>query len=470
MLGYVHTGYFNLDLVYGQTYRAIEGSVVGDSVASHGTYSQTLFGVRPSFGIPNRFQIGLNFLKVKDDTSSIEHGSSPRDNVVTGPDLLVNLDNNRIELRGALAFSILTQNTAPGAFSKTHIDTTFDTDIPLDPKKIEKWLIFNDSTTPLDPRDLTSLAYNVTLKLRYFKQLFQVGYKSIGSEYYSLGNTFLRRDIRGWFVSDRMRFFRNRLYLTLGLEDYDDNFSESDGNPSMDLTTYNVAISYFPGPNLPRASVSFKRRLRDNGVDSLYTSAYDSIAYGENNLSRDYSVQLSQDFNLFEVAHTASLSWMSSDRVDQLQSAQQASSVSTDLSTDIKVFSLRSRYASPLTTTANYAWNENVALGGRSNFKYRMFDAHAQYKFLAGNFTLHGGISVITASGNSNTDYDSQSESIIDYNKKSIRAGAIYRPNQTTYFLLDISYIRFTDKGYENGVPRPSYHDVVFRTRFEKRF
>lgn len=370
-------------------------------------------------------------------------------------------------LYSALALSLLTQNTYPGSFTKAHIDSTFDVDIPFDPAKIGDLLILNDSTTPLDPRDLTSLAYNVSLKLRYFGHLVRLGYKSIGSEYYSLGNNFLRRDIQGWYASDRMRLFKNRLYLTLGIENYDDNFSQKDGNPKMDLSTYNFAISYFPGQNYPRVNVNFRSHLRNNGVDSLYTTATDSLVYarGEDNLTRDYSIQIAHDLNLLNLHHTVSLNWINSDRFDQLQSSKAAGSVSTDLATDIRMVSLRTRFNSGLTTMANYAWNQNVALGGESQFKYQMFDLSGEYKLLAGSLAIHGGFRRIAADGMVGTG------ATIEYNKSSLRLGAVYRPTGTTYCFVDINYINFSDKGLNaDGSARPSYDDYILRTRLEKRF
>ena len=364
--------------------------------------------------------------------------------------------------------SLITEDIEPGPLSKTHIDTTFDVDIPFDPKDFEDILIINESTTPLDPSDFTSLAYNVTAKFRYFNNLLRIGYKSIGSEYNSLGNTYLRNDIRGWFASDRMRLFRNKVYLTLGLELYEDNFSEKDGNPKTDLTTYNAALSYYPGAYLPRISLNFKNYLRDNGVDELYVyegSSGDTVAVGENNETRNFSVQVAQDFMLFDVNHTASVNWISTDRVDNRSSVDIVDTYSTNLETDLRMFSFRTRYNMPLVTFFNYAWNENSALGGESTYKYQMFDLGGEYKLFNGDLALKGGLRRISAEGAIGSD------GAIEYDKNSIRIGAVYRPTLTTYFFVDLNYINFSDKGIdEDGTERPSYDDVIMRARFEKRF
>jgi hypothetical protein len=463
--GYLHTGIVNLDVVYGETYRAVEGVGNSWSVIRFGTYRQMLYGVRPSLGRPNRFLVGFNFLKVKDDTSSIAWGSSPRDNVVVGPDLYVALDRRRIELQAAAAVSMITMNTAPGSLTKAKIDSAFGEDIPVDPKTFERLLIINDSTTPLDPRHLSSLAYNVTLRLNYFGNLFRIGYKSIGSEYYSLGNTFLRRDIRGWYVSDRIRLFRNQLFCTVGLERYQDNFSRDDGQPALDLTALNLALSYLPGKGLPRVSVDYRRRLRDNGVDSLYTVQADTFAAGENSLTQDYMVQLAQEFVLFDVQHTASLNWITSDRTDRLTSRSLAGGPSSDINTAMRVLSLRSKWSAPLISTVNYAWNDNQALGGSSQFSFKMVDVGAEYRLMGEMLVLSGGVRRISAHGMLGTD------GTIKYNKTSYLFGGVYRPLSSLFVALDLSYINFIDRGFNaDGSPRPSYDELLVRLRVEKRF
>ncbi|MGQ9561529.1 MAG: hypothetical protein ACUVWA_13560 [Candidatus Oleimicrobiaceae bacterium] len=463
--GYLHTGVLNVDVVYGETYRAVEGISDSLGVRRFGTYRQMLYGVRPSIGRPNRFLFALNFLKVKDDTSSIAWGTSPRDNVVVGPDLYVAFARRRIELQAAASLSMTTMNTALGSLTKAKIDSAFGEDIPVDPKRLERLLIINDSTVPIDPRHLSSLAYTVTLRLNYFGNLLRVGYKSIGAEYYSLGNAFLRRDIRGWYASDRIRLFRNQLFCTLGMERYQDNFSQDDGQPVLDLTAVNVALSCLPGKNLPRVSVDYRRRLRDNDVDSLSTVQADTFAVGENSLTQDYMVQLAQDFVLFDVQHTASLNWITSDRNDRLASRETAGGLSGDVNTAMRVLTLRSKWNVPLVTTINYAWNDNQALGGASQFSFSMVDVVGEYRLAGETLVISGGLRRISAHGMLGTT------GTIKYNKTVYLLSGVYRPLPSLFVHLDLSYINFIDRGINpDGSARPSYDELLVRMRMEKRF
>jgi hypothetical protein len=112
-------------------------------------------------------------------------------------------------------------------------------------------LIINDSTYPINPLEGTSTAWNVSLRLNYFRNLLHVGYKSIGSQYYSLTNDWIRTDIAGFYFSDRLRLFSNKHYLTLGYENFKDNLAQEDARPSVDLQTLNYSLSWYPEQVIP---------------------------------------------------------------------------------------------------------------------------------------------------------------------------------------------------------------------------
>ncbi|MFQ5639175.1 MAG: hypothetical protein ACE5IR_14430, partial [bacterium] len=222
----LHLGFFNVDFIHGETVRKVspqrslvldpvtglplQNSALQDSTAitSFGTHRQKVLGIRQSWGSGRHFQLGFNLLKVRDDTTSLaagEFGTAPKDNLVVGSDLLISLHSRRIELRASGAFSLLSNDISTGPASKADVESQFDVNLPFDPAEFSQYFIINSSTTPLDPRDLTSLAYNVNLRLNYFNNNVQIGYKSVGVQYTSLGNSFLRNNIRGLYFNDRMR-------------------------------------------------------------------------------------------------------------------------------------------------------------------------------------------------------------------------------------------------------------------------
>lgn len=465
---YLKLGFFNIEFVQGETNRAVKGRL--DSlriinfnyypidtinVYRYGTFKQTLMGIRPSFGSGKNFQLGFNLLKVRDDTSSTKYGLSPKDNVVFGPDILFALDNHRIEFKAGAAFSLITNDISGGAMTKSDIDSIFETEIPIDPSDYEDLFILNTSTTPIDPTKLTSLAYNMQFKFNYFNNSILVQYKSIGSEYISLGNTFLRNNIQGFSISDAIRLFQNQLILNIGLDQFIDKLDNEKDDDEFtvptDLTTFNIGISYYPRkPGLPKVSFNIKDHNRNNDLDTLN-------AIG--NQTKDISVQLGYDFSLFNLKHTVSLGIIGSDRIDDFNPNQ------FNVATAIRMFTIQTKYQMPLTTTITYATNQNSM--GKSvyvhSFKYNQLGIGGIYMLLNNKLRLDGGINLTSAVGN---DFV---EKYTDYKRVAFNFGGSYQIASNQYLTFDSSLINFDDKIKHDG-KHVTYNDSIFRLRYELRY
>ncbi|MFQ5864208.1 MAG: hypothetical protein ACE5IW_03160 [bacterium] len=492
--GRLHFGFFNIDVVHGETVRAVtpifkSNVVLRDSLETNGTFRQKLFGVRQSFGSGKHFQLGFNFLKVRDDTTSLTKEdtiSVPRDNFVLGSDILFALDNHRIEFRGGVAFSLISNDIRGGPLSKAEIEEQFDVSLPFDPADFDYFLIINSSTTPLDPRDLTSLAWNFNFRFNYFNHNFQFGYKSIGSEYNSLGNSFLRNNLRGFFLQDQFRVYKNKIYLNVGYEHYLDNFEADNQNPSTKLNTFNYGISIYPGPRLPSLTFSLRNHNRDNDVatiDSLFTSnqfnptGEDTTLTDnrENNNTRDLSVQLNYDVNLLQLNHTISVSYITSDRDDRFGSTRLTGQNLSEIASNVQIFSWRTKYQFPLTTTLSFARNDNKFAAGSNTFNFKMIGGKAEYFLFNRKLQTYFGTNFTTASGT--TAIDDTTQSVTDYKRTDFNLGARFEIAPGHYILLDSHIIRFLDNGGERNTntgafitQNPSFTDRIFRIYYEKRF
>ena len=481
---YLKFGFFNLEFVQGETNRKIEGTpyniltdpvsgdttwvnpVSGDTVITstgiyrYGTYKQTLLGIRPSFGSGKYFQLGLNLLKVKDDVKSITYSTRPKDNLVIGPDLLIAFDDHNIEVKTSLAFSFLSNDISDGALSKADLDTVVG-ELPIDPEKYEKYFVLNTSLIPLDPRELTSLAFQTGIKLNYFNNSINFVYKSVGSEYYSLANSFIRKDIKGFSLFDRIRLYRNQIYLNLGLENYVEGIStKDDGEASTDPTDYhsfNVGVSFYPQKQfIPKVNVNFKNYDRNNGLDT--TTTLNAIDYQ----NKDVSVQFGYDLSLLNLNHTLTMSYIMSDRVDGFGRSN------SNIANDIKMFSLRTAYQVPLTTVLTYATNQNNAGEGMYNFEYNMLSFASNYRRLNGSLNLRGGFNITNAEGaNTYTDTNelgvdsTVTSTFTNYKRIAYSIGGNYRFLKHHSVLLDMSFINFDDKVTK------SYDDSIIRFRYE---
>ncbi len=474
---YLKFGFFNVEFVKGESYRGIEGKlyniqvdngdtlwihpVTGDTIQSvsgiyqYGTYKQSLMGLRTSLGSGRRFQLGLNLVKVKDDMESITHGITPKDNVVIGPDILLAFDNRRIELKAGAAFSLLTNDISAGAFTKADLDSLFDTDVPIDPAQYQDYLVLNASTTPLDPRKLTSLAYNAEFKLNYLMNFLRIQYKSIGSDYVSLGNTFLRTDIRGFSIYDRLPLWDNQLSLNLGYDRFMDELDKEDDDNAntapTDLNTFSLGISYYPrSKGLPKVNFNFKDHQRNNGLNALN-------AVG--NRTQDVSVQLAYDVELLNLKHTLSLGIIGSDRVDDFYSN------TSNIAANIRMFTWQTKFQAPLTTTFTFATNEN-RMGKDVNsiqFKYSQIGLNAIYLMMNNRLKVNGGINNTSATGS--MPVNNVMQNYTDYKRFSLNLGGNYQISSSQYLLVDGYLISFKDE-----VTSTSNKDTIFRARYEIRF
>lgn len=490
---YIKLGFINVEFVTGETNRKIEGlhyensvtspdsigyyyhpTIAGKTVFSstgiykYGTYKQTLMAIRPSIGGGKNFQFGLNLVKVKDDPESIEYSTKPKDNVVFGPDILLAFDNHRIEFKASAAFSLLADDISTGALTDENFDS-LDFDIPFNPADYEDYFVLNTSLVPLDPTGLTSLAYQGSFKFNYFNNFINVVYKSIGSEYQALANNFLRKDIEGFSVFDRIRLFRNQIYLNLGYEKYLEELStEDDGEDATapnDFAAINVGVSLLPQKKyLPRLNVNWKSYDRNNGLDTLIAPS--ALNYQNN----DLSFQLGYDIQLMGMNHTFSISHITNDRIDGFKRTY------SDFENNIQMYSVRTNYQIPLTTVITYAKNNNVAGGGSYGFKYDMFGVSGTYRLLNNNLTLTAGFTSTNAVG-SNTTLQTiddlgnpltvptmETTNYTDYKRTAFNFGGNFKFLKKHSILWDWSIIDFNDKITKK------YTNNYFRIRYQMRY
>ncbi len=221
-------GWVSLHVVKGQINRGINGDLEKAYSYSIGTdeegtrylslsrtgytFAQNTTSARFALGRGEKFQWGLNFLKARDDTTSVEPilddativyspdatgpvagldsgvvytigelgtkaqvlngknwvGDGPKDNLVVGTDLGFSLFNKRLRLDGELAFSLTNTNIWGGPLTLAAMDTliddsvdnklsSFDLSTLPDPADYEDILIINSNMAPLVPIDINAL-------------------------------------------------------------------------------------------------------------------------------------------------------------------------------------------------------------------------------------------------------------------------------------------------------------------------
>jgi hypothetical protein len=395
----VRLDWFGVDLAIGKTTRAIEGalleSIGSDTLASaqqadptaayapindttwgkfsYGTFSRNLFVVRPSFGSGEDWQIGFTWLKSKDNTSSIRYGIRPQENLVLGTDLVARFDERRIEIAGQGAFSAFNSDISSGTFTDADIDSLFEDEAKRNEARevrdiLSKFITVNENLSPLSLSKLATAACDASLTLNYFDNSFKFAYIFRGSDYNSFGQTYLRKDIRGITITDRVRLAENSVFATAGIEMLKDNTSKSK-IATTSFTNFNLAVSYFPGAEYPSATLGYGLFSSKNylGGNSLY--AIDDV-------TNRFFVQSTYDFRA-SAQHTASFNLAVSDRKDYSSRQYNVRNVTA-------AFGLNTKYSIPLQTNVDFSINVNTlpasaTQNSSGQFNYATLSAGAKY-------------------------------------------------------------------------------------------
>jgi hypothetical protein len=398
----VRLGALNVDVAYGQISRPLEGTLVTsfptDSLVSeqqrnptaaygpvdathwgrflYGTYERNLFAVRPSFGSGDPWQWGITWLSARDDPSSIQYGIRPQENILLGTDVVTRFDRGRIEFRGQAAFSAFNTDISSGTFTDAYIDTVYPHDagtIKSVRNLLQDFITINDNLRPLSLKTPATLAYDIGVDLNYFDNFLRVGYVFRGSDYTSFGQTFLRRDIRGVSVLDRLRLLENVLHLTAGFERLQDNTAGTKVATTA-FTTFTAAVGYYPRGGLPGISAGISSYSSDNGLSSQGT---DSLSMVDDATLRFFT-QVAYDV-AFHGTHSAALSFSTSSRKDRSPRRYDVRNTAVSLG-------VRSRYPLPLQTTLEAVLSFNAypdsIQGWRRDLDYTTLVFGARYELL----------------------------------------------------------------------------------------
>jgi hypothetical protein len=292
-----------------------------------GTFTRKITGGRVALGNPRFFQLGVQAMKVEDDTTSIFNaidyadlqtlsssesallfqnltiadqvrldeqpdllrvqGGSPRPkgNFVAGADLKFAFDKNRIRFRTETVASVLNNDIYGGPLDSIRAaDLGFEGVNPdnlniLD--QIAQVIIINENvnvlpirvkgfgtdSSEIEPFFPTGiLGHNTEFSAVYPKNNFSLQYRWVGPEFVSLANSTIRKDIAGFTALDRFRLFQNQVYVTLGYESLTDNVSRSK-EATTRTNSIRSNVSWYPRKAiLPRVSIGYRYRTRDNGI------------------------------------------------------------------------------------------------------------------------------------------------------------------------------------------------------------
>lgn len=322
----LETGPFNLQASFGEITRKIEGTLLEvlsreeatpspdiipvDSAkfgqpfarAEIGTFQRKLFVVRPYFGSGKNFQLGFSYLHSIDNVNSIDLGARPKENVVIGSDLTIGIDNHRVLFRAQGAFSVINNDISLGNFSDKIIDSLFGEGKPLggDPKTIKlvrdigkNFITVNQFIVPLNPLKFPTAVLDAEFSLNYFGNYFKAGYVYRGNDYASFGQNYIRTDIAGLRIMDRLSLVDNRVFISVSYENLNDNLQETK-IATTQFKTFESSVSLYLRKNFPNMTLGYAKFLVKNDIDP---NTQDSVRFYNqlNNSTNQFSFSTSYD-------------------------------------------------------------------------------------------------------------------------------------------------------------------------------
>ncbi|HEY6952125.1 MAG TPA: hypothetical protein VI758_06935, partial [Bacteroidota bacterium] len=348
--GNLALGFFNLDVTYGQITRKVEGTydstytypsisaasgrplqtvrVGNDSTTfdfftpGTGTFTRNLVAVRPSFGSGEHFQLGFTYMHSADDTNSVRYAVQPQENIVVGTDLTLAFDDQRIKLETQTSLALSNTNISGGNFTDAEYDSLKANGGP-DLKSLghtaDKFITINASlfpTNPVDIKTLPGVATEATLSLNYFSNFLRTQFFRRGAGYQSFGNQFLQTDIQGFLVSDYLRLYSNRIFLSVSYEGKSDNTAFTKLLGTTSYSNLNSSLTLSLAANIPTFQVGYGLFTRNND-QFIYQNVptADSVTKAADEATNRYYFSANYDFNA-GIRHTLTGSISIADKKD----------------------------------------------------------------------------------------------------------------------------------------------------------
>ena len=417
--GSLEFGFFNLQVSYGEITRKVEGellqlfsrdsAVIGSNVipvdsakfgqpfarVNLGTYQRKLFAIRPYFGRGKNFQLGFTYLHSKDEVNSINFGARPKENVVVGSDLLIGIDDQRILFKAQGAFSLINNDISTGNFTDKIIDSLFGKGKPFggDPGLIKKvrdigknFITINQFIVPLNPQELPTLAAEASFSLNYFGNYLRTAYIYRGNEYISFGQNFLRNDIKGLQVMDRIGLFENRVFLSVSYENLSDNLQKTKV-ATTNFQNFESSVSLYLRKNFPNLTIGYSNYKVKNDIDPVTADSVRRISY-LNDLTHQISFSSNYDLR-WKVLHRIIVNVVSSKKKDYTFRNLSASFLSMN-------FSIQNFWNRRFSTF----WGTTISNSKISSSKYEYYSFNAGTRINSFNDKLRTTLSINPSFGN----------------------------------------------------------------------
>ncbi len=451
--GYLRLGTVEITALKGTIRRGIEGEVQTDAVGdttmvSGASYERDLTGARLAFGRGRAFQLAFEGVRVRDDMESISVGLLPKDNLVVGSSVLLAPFKRRLIFDASAALSFITEDISGGAMSEQDIrDLAGETvDLPFEPTNFEDLFIINLSTRPLDPRNLSSLAFHSGVKGNLAGHVFEWRYRRVGTAFASLAAPSIQSDKKGLRVTDTFRLLRKRLRVFGEYEVFEDNLND-DKDFTTDTRVAGLTASFVPGwEDLRHVSFSFRQYKRVNDAPS---PAPEEVDFRVDDRTNSVRVGTGYHFRFFS-DHDVSLSYMRSDT--------EAHNASADATQAEWNFGWATRFETlPLVLEAGLGNSDTDYPLDGTHVEYNTRRVRGTYDLLDARLQTHASLTQVVGDSN---------RGVVAGDKTTIDAGMRYRLAAKTSVSGRLASVAFSD-----GVdPDNDYDETILNLRLVQEF
>lgn len=452
----------------------------------------------PSSLYSNLDQNDLRKLEDNPNLLQVQGGNvRPQGNFVAGTNLKMGFHQNRIRLESETVVSALNNDIYGGSLTVQGAD---DLGFDIEQKdadlldKLSRYIIINENMNVLpirvknfdsdsseaEPFFPTSIiGSNSEISMNYPGNNFKLQYRWVGPNFSSLANSTIRKDIAGFTASDRFRLFKNRVYVTLGYESLEDNVTNNK-DATTESKTFRSNLSWYPiSRTLPRMSLGIRYRNRENGVtrfnpnvapefektalQNFMVSGIDTLLTPtpKENIALNLSGSITQQFELFDILHDASLSFNNLNTTDKVFAYG-------DVKSSAVSFNITSRFNEVrLRTQLGLTFNNTETGSGQTDINIFGLYTGINYFMLDGKLNLNGRLA--TTSNTSKTrslivepsvenDNDPYNDYFVlssqvnesNFNTFVIQAGAQYDLNSYHSFIFDANFTNVSGTGNSN--------------------
>lgn len=412
-----------------------------------GTFAQKLFGVNTSYSwegepslfipIPLGFELGMNYLQVEDDTTSME-------DELYGTFINIHTDSTEKTKYNHQNNSVIGLNSSISLFNNTQLigywAASTITDHNFDPT-------IDDVT--LTATDAYMLEFSTQLALFDIKGAF----KSIPRNFSSLGNSSVQTDIQALKLDGRTKFMDNQVMLSVGFENNRNNLDLIETQTTHSTTYATNANFSFKG--YPGLSVGYRLMTRN----------------GEAVIQDTEGVQLSDDFTT-----TFTLSPSYAFAIKDIEIGLSGNIMLMDFNDNANpegAFNSNS-YMLAVTQTFPSRLSFNLGLGLSQNIPvtetvttFSLINSKVSYIFANNLLKIYAGIGAVQ--GDKPASVDSQCPDVPDISNRKItfNLGSQYKISQNQMVGFDVGTISVNDFV---AYPRTDYTEFRMKLKYKYSF